>query len=302
MAAGRMHVDEADIDAALVRRLVDAQFPGWADLPLEPVRSAGTDNAIFRLGGELAVRLPRTAAASGQVAKEQAWLRQLAPLLPLPIPVQVAMGMPGEAYPWRWSVCRWLPGENAVAAPVRDLDHAASVLADFIAALQAVDAAGGPAPGRHNSGRGVPLAERDSMVRSAIAKLEGLVDVAAVTQEWEAALAARAWTRPGVWLHGDIHPGNLLTVDGRISAVIDFGCLGVGDPACEMIAAWMVLSGPSRRIFRRALALDDATWARRRGWALSMAVVALPYYLHTNPVLVGLARRAIAELLAESGA
>jgi aminoglycoside phosphotransferase (APT) family kinase protein len=296
-----MHAGEADIDAALVRRLVDAQFPQWAGLPLEAVKSAGTDNAIYRLGGELAVRLPRIARAAGQVEKEQAWLPRLAPRLPLPVPVPVAMGVPGEGYSWRWSVCRWLPGENAVAAPVRDLDRAATELAGFIAALQAVDATGGPAPGQHNSGRGVPLAERDRMVRAALARLHGIVDVAAVTREWEAALAAPVWARPGVWLHGDIHPGNLLTVDGRISAVIDFGCLGVGDPACEMIAAWMVLTSASRRIFRTALAVDDATWARGRGWALSMAVVALPYYLDTNPTLVGLARRAIAELVADPG-
>jgi aminoglycoside phosphotransferase (APT) family kinase protein len=296
-----MHADEADIDAALVRRLVGAQFPQWAGLPLEAVKSAGTDNAIYRLGGELAVRLPRFARAAGQVEKEQAWLPRLAPRLPLPVPVPVAMGAPGEGYSWRWSVCRWLPGENAIAAPVRDLDRAASELAGFIAALQTVDATGGPAPGQHNSGRGVPLAERDRMVRAALARLHGIVDVAAVTREWEAALAAPVWERPGVWLHGDIHPGNLLTVDGRINAVIDFGCLGVGDPACEMIAAWMVLTSASRRIFRTALAVDDVTWARGRGWALSMAVVALPYYLDTNPTLVGLARRAIAELVADPG-
>jgi len=299
MSAGKMHVDEVDVDVALVGQLLAAQFPQWAGLPIVPFHSAGTDNAIYRLGSEMAVRLPRIEAATGQVDKEHRWLPRLAPHLPLAIPVPLAKGTPGEGYPWQWSVYRWLEGENATTERIADPGQAARNLAQFIAALQRIDPVGGPLPGAHNSFRGVPLSTRDAHTRAVIASLDGMLDTSAVTAAWDAALQALEWHGPPVWIHGDLSPLNLLVQRGRLSAVIDFGCLGVGDPACDLIVAWNLLSAETRDVFRATLQVDAATWARGRGWALSVGLIALPYYQHTNPVLAGIARRAIDEALAD---
>ena len=226
-----MHADEVEVDAALVRRLLAGQFPQWASLPLEVVRSAGTDNAIYRLGDTMAVRLPRIHWATGQVDKEQRWLPRLAPHLPLAIPVPLGRGQPAEGYPWAWSVCRWLPGESATPEHLADARQAAADLAHFILALQRIDATGEPPPGAPDSSRGVPLATRDAATRATIAQCVGLLDTDAVTAAWDAALQAPIWDGPPVWIHGDLHSGNLLAERGRLSATIDFGCLGLGDPA-----------------------------------------------------------------------
>ncbi len=295
----KMHAAEVDTDVSLVGRLLAEQFPQWADLPIESVHSAGTDDAIYRLGDDMAVRLPRIHWATGQVDKEHLWLPRLAPLLPLAIPVPLAKGMPAEGYPWHWSVWRWLAGENATIERIADLRQAAVALAQFLAALQRIDPTGGPPPGAHNFGRGMPLAMRDADTRAAIATLDSMLDTDEVTAAWNAALEAPASHGPLVWIHGDLGAGNLLVERGQLSAVIDFGGLGVGDPACDTMVAWTLLSGESRDVFRAALSIDDAIWARGRGWALSVALIALPYYLDTNPVIVGMARRAIEEVLAD---
>ena len=299
MCAGKMHADEADIDESLVGRLLAAQFPQWAGLSISPVHSAGTDNALYRLGEDMAVRMPRILGAAGQVEKEHRWLPRLAPLLPLAIPVPIAKGMPAEGYPWQWSVCRWLEGETATIERIADPRQAAAELAQFVGALQQIDPVGAPPPGEHNSFRGEPLATRDDETRDAIASLHGMLDADAVTAAWEAALRAPAWLGPAVWLHGDLHAANLLSQHGRLSAVIDFGCLGVGDPACDLMVAWSYLSAEDRDVFRAELPVDDATWARGRGWALSFGLIALPYYRSTNPVLFGIARHAIDQALAD---
>jgi len=240
-------------------------------------------------------------APPGKWTRNQ-WLPRLAPFLPLAIPVPLAKGKPGEGYPWHWSVYRWLEGENATIEHIADPRQSAIDLAQFITALQQIVAAGGPPPGPHNSSRGEPLAMRDTRTRDAIATLQGTLDADAVTTVWDAAIEVPAWHGPPVWLHGDLQSGNLLAVQGRLSAVIDFGCLGVGDPACDVMAAWICLSAETRDIFRAALPIDDATWARGRGWALSVGLIALPYYQNTNPVLAGIARRAIHEALADYSA
>lgn len=299
IAADKMHADEVDTDASLVARLLAAQFPEWAELSIRPVGSVGTDNAIYRLGDGMAVRLPRIHWATGQVEKEQRWLPQLAPFLPLAIPVPLAKGTPGEGYPWHWSVYRWLEGENATIKRIADAGQTAVALAQFINALQHIDPIGGPASGAHNSFRGVPLAMRDAPTRTAIASLGSMIDGEAATAAWEAALQVPAWPRPPVWIHGDLQSGNLLSVLGRLSAVIDFGCLGVGDPAADLIVAWNFFAAETRNDFREMLQVDDATWARGRGWALSIGLIALPYYQRTNPVLAGIARYTIDEVLAE---
>jgi aminoglycoside phosphotransferase (APT) family kinase protein len=290
-----VHADEAAIDAPLVRRLLATQLPHWADLTIERVPSAGTDNAIYRLGDDMAVRLPRTKWADGQVEREQRWLPRLAPHLPLAIPTQLAVGVQGEGYPWKWAVYRWLEGDNATHERIPDLGQAATDLARFIAALQRIDPTGGPREGRS---RGVPLADRDGPTRDAIAALHGVLDTDAVTSHWEEALRAPVWPGPVVWLHGDLNEGNLLARDGRLSAVVDFGTMAVGDPACDLMVAWTLLSADTREVFRAALPFDDATWMRGRGWALSWALIVLPYYKDTNPALCRIAEYTIGELLA----
>ena len=294
-----MHVDEVATDAALVARLLAAQFPQWAHLPIEPVHSAGTDNALYRLGDDMAVRLPRIQSAVRQVDKEHQWLPRLAPRLPLDIPLPLAKGAPGEGYPWHWSVYHWLEGETATIERIADPRRSAIELARFIAALRRIAPTGGPPPGPHNFFRGEPLALRDASTRAAIDSLHETLDTDAVTAAWVAALQAPVWHDPPVWIHGDLQSGNLLAVRGRLSAVIDFGGLGVGDPACDLMVAWNLLSADTRAVFRAALQVDDATWSRGRGWALTVGLVALPYYQSTNPVLAGISRYAIDEVLAD---
>lgn len=299
MSSGTMHADEMEIDAPLVRRLVASQFPQWTSLPIRRVPSAGTDNALYRLGDDLVVRLPRVAWAAGQVDKEHQWLPRLAPLLPLAIPVPLAKGTPSEGYPWPWTVCRWLDGEDATTGRIADAGQLARDLAHFLAALWRIDPTGGPVPGEHNFFRGVPLAMRDIHTRDAIASLRGALDTELATAAWDEALQAPVWDAPPVWIHGDVLPMNLLVKGGRLSAVIDFGGLGVGDPACDVMVAWCFFSAQTRDVFRAVLAVDDATWTRGRGWALSFGLIALPYYQDTNPTLAGIARHAIAEALGD---
>jgi aminoglycoside phosphotransferase (APT) family kinase protein len=290
----RMHAAEADIDTELVRRLVAAQFPEWADLPVEPVASAGTDNAMFRLGADLAVRLPRIPGAAENVATEQKWVPRLAPHLPVAVPAPVVRGVPGEDYPYSWTVCAWLPGVNPDVADLAAPDELAADLAAFVTALRRVDPAGGPA-----SSRTIPLAMRDAPTRAAIAASGGLTDTAAVTAVWEDALRIPAWEGPPAWAHTDLSPGNVLVRDGRLTAVIDWGGVGVGDPSVDLVVAWNLLPVPARATFREALAVDEATWLRGRGWALSIAIIQLPYYQHTNPVLAANSRHVIDAVLAE---
>lgn len=296
---GKMHSDEVETDPSLVSRLLADQFPRWADLPIEPVESSGTDNAIYRLGEDMAVRLPRIPGATATIDKELRWLPELAPLLPVAIPLPLAKGSPGQGYPWHWSVHRWLDGESVNVERMADPVGLAQDLGGFVAALRRIDTAAGPIPEREGS-RGLPLARRDAATRDAIVALDGVVDPRAVTAAWEAALRAPTWQRPGVWIHGDLLSGNVLVHgSGRLSAVIDFGCMTVGDPACDLMAGWTLFSAEGREAFRSAIAVDDATWARGRGWALSFALIALPYYMHTNPVFVRDARHVIREVLAD---
>jgi aminoglycoside phosphotransferase (APT) family kinase protein len=294
MSSKKMHADEMDIDVRLVQRLITAQFPQWADLPIQPVLSAGTDNALYRLGEEMVVRLPRIEWAVKDVDKEHQWLPRLAPLLPVAISVPLGKGIPAEGYPWQWSVYRWLEGENPAVDRLNDPGLLAMALAQFVVALHRIDPTDGPP-----AGRGVPLAMRDEPTRAAIGALHGIVDIDAVTAAWNVALQVPSWPGSPVWVHGDLSPGNILMVQGRLSAVIDFGALGVGDPACDLIVAWNLLPADSRNVFRAALQVDDAMWARGRGWALSIALIQLPYYRETNPVLAANARHVIHEILAD---
>jgi aminoglycoside phosphotransferase (APT) family kinase protein len=277
-----MHLDEVDIDERLVLRLLAEQFPQWAGLPLVRAEPAGTVSAIFRLGEDLAVRLARRHGPTQPADKESEWLPRLGPVVPLEIPVPVARGHPTDGYPWFWDVVTWVRGESV---PVEAIDpiEAAHDLAGFVAALQRVDPAGAPA------GRGIPLRERDEEIRYWLARFRG--DPAA-GRAWDRALTMPPWDGPPVWHHGDLDARNWVVRDGRISGVIDWGSMGVGDPACDVMVAWKLHSAEARDAFREALPTDDATWERARGWALSQAVAILAYYTpENNPVLYDEAER-----------
>ncbi|RUW51832.1 aminoglycoside phosphotransferase family protein [Mesorhizobium sp. M1A.F.Ca.ET.072.01.1.1] len=292
-----MHSPKIDIDTALVRRLVDAQFPEWRHLPVKPVAFGGWDNRTFHLGDTMAVRLPSAAPYALQVEKEHRWLPKLAPLLPLPIPEPLAMGQPAAGYPWHWSVYRWIEGETAKTGHIADLRAFAVSLAEFLVALKRIDPTAGPAPGQHNFYRGGPLAVYDGEARQAIAALEGRIDTQAATAVWKAALAA-GWHGSPVWFHGDVASGNLLVEGGRLSAVIDFGTSGVGDPSCDLAIAWTLFEGESREAFRARISVDDATWARGRGWTLWKALITVAGH-DANRAEVGRQRRVIDEVLAD---
>lgn len=287
---------QAGIDAALVRRLLHARFPHWADLPLTPSGSAGTSNVMYRLGSDMVVRLPRTAGAASDVDKEHEWLPRLAPRLPASVPAPLGKGAPADGYPWPWSVYGWLEGENPSAGRLAESGALARDLAAFVAALQRVDPAGAPPAYRSE-----PLAARDHATRSAIDALRAEVDAAAADEVWETALAAPGPQGPPVWVHADLQPGNLLVAGGRLSAVIDFGCAGLGDPAVDTIAAWYVLPAAARDTFRAALGTDDATWARGRGWTLSVALMELRHHRDTHERMASIARHVLGELLADGG-
>lgn len=281
-------VEKAAITPELVSRLVAAQFPRWADLPVTAVELDGWDNTTFRLGEDLVVRLPSADWYVAQVDKEHQWLPILAPQLPLPIPRPLAKGIPGSGFPRPWSVYRWLAGQHATMDRVGDLNRFATDLADFLAALYKIDPAGGPEPGKHNFFRGGPLTTYDTETREAISALKAEIDTGAATEVWDAALAA-TWHGPSVWIHGDVTAANLLVVDGRLSAVVDFGCSGVGDPACDLTMAWTFFFCDSRKVFREGLLLDEGTWARGRGWALWKALITLVQALKVDEAQADLA-------------
>lgn len=268
MSMTKMHENEFHIDEALVHKLIAHQFPQWANLPLTSVPSAGTDNALYRLGNNKLVRLPRIDWAVENVDKEFEWLPKIAPFLPVSIPTPLQKGNPTKDYPWPWSVYSWLEGNNPIVDHIPDPTSLTHDLVTFIQALHKINLPNGPI-----SNRGVPLEKQDIEAHKALKQLEGMIDVPTVTVVWETALQAPKWSNPPVWVHGDLSPGNLLLQDGKLSAVIDFGILGIGDPACDLIIAWNLLPTNMRNTFRSALGVDDATWERGRGWAGNEAVV-----------------------------
>jgi aminoglycoside phosphotransferase (APT) family kinase protein len=267
-------VNKDEITADVAARLVAAQFPQWAGLPVTPVTLNGFDNTTFRLGDELSLRLPSADGSIAQVAKEHRWLPALARHLPLPIPEPVAMGRPGDGFPRPWSVYRWIAGEPASTGQVADLAGFAATLAGFLAALQAIDASDGPPAGAHNFFRGSPLATWDEQTRQLIRLTADDIDARAATRVWDTALAS-TWERAPVWVHGDVTASNMLVADGALHAVIDFGGVAVGDPAYDLVMEWEFFTGDSAAEFRRGLHLDEATWDRGRGWALWKALVSL---------------------------
>jgi aminoglycoside phosphotransferase (APT) family kinase protein len=293
-----MHPGQVDLSADTVAGLVAAQFPAWRGLAVRPVRSTGTVNALFGLGDDLVLRFPlrpsRDPAARAELAAEQDHARWFGGRLPVAVPEPVALGRPGPGYAGPWSVYRWIPGETADGDTVGDWERFARDLAAVVVALRQRPTAGRRWDGTN---RGGPLADADAEVRAALVESAPLVDTAALARVWEQCLAAPPADDGQVWLHGDLMPGNLLVRDGRLVAVIDFGLVGIGDPAVDLMPAWNLLPAPTRASFRTGVGADDATWERGRGWALVQAIMALPYYVDTNPALAATARHTLDALL-----
>jgi aminoglycoside phosphotransferase (APT) family kinase protein len=298
--SGSGHAEEQlrEIDYVLAGELVSSQFPQWAHLPISPIAAGGWDNRSFRLGQDMVMRLPSAAAYASQVEKEHHWLPRLAPLLPLEIPTPVAIGSPGCGYPWRWSIYRWIEGEAATPEIASASGSFAIGVAEFLIALHRIDPAGGPLPGTHNFFRGGPLSTYDAETREAIAIVKQGINAAAATEAWEAALAT-TWAHPAVWVHGDLAAGNLLIHRGELSAVIDFGGLGIGDPACDLAIAWTLLPSDARRSFRNVLPFDAGTWTRARAWALWKALIVSAGLSTTNAIEFANPWHIIAEVLDE---
>jgi aminoglycoside phosphotransferase (APT) family kinase protein len=264
------------IDATLVRRLIEAQFPHWRGLGVRAVEVDGWDNRTFRLGEELSVRLPSGPAYELQVRKEWRHLPTIAAAVRLPVPEVIALGQPGDGYPFEWTVRRWIEGVPVRDDPAVDRADLALSLAGFLRELWAVNTVDGPAAGAHSAGRGGPLAQWDREVAAALVRHGTQVDVDRATEVWEAARSS-PHPGPGVWFHGDVAPGNLLSTAGRLSAVIDFGCAGIGDPACDLAIAWTFFGSAERALFREAVDVGDAMWRRGAGWALWKALITVQH-------------------------
>lgn len=284
------------IDLSLVRQLIDTQFPQWANLPIKPVEFSGWDNRTFHLDSEMTIRLPSQEDYALQVKKEQRWLPRLAPHLSLPIPIPVAMGMPSNEYPLHWSVYRWLAGETASVEKIEDMNLFATDLANFLVELQRIDSTGGPIAGDHSFYRGGSLMTYDTETQQAIEILSKTTDTSTISAIWSEALS-NTWQNPPVWVHGDIAVGNLLVSKGRLCAVIDFGQLAIGDPACDLVIAWTFFKDESRKTFRKVLKLDDATWAHARGWALWKALIVCVKLSGTNPLEIDRSWKVIEEVI-----
>lgn len=284
------------VDPRIARDLVRRQFPSWADLPVTEVPRQGCHNRTFRLGERWTLRFPRDASDVELLEVELRCLPRLAPSLPFEVPVPVATGRPGPGFPRVWSVANWIEGDDAHAARVADGRAVAVDLARFLGALRAVEAGNGPRPGSRNGWRGGPLHTYDHETRAALAALSGRVDTHRASQIWDAALAS-TWSRPPVWVHGDIAATNLVVAQGRLRGVLDFGSLSVGDPACDLTIAWTLFDGESRTAFVKEVGLDGETWARARGWALWKALIVVAGHVRTDRRIVATSERTLLRVL-----
>ncbi|GAA4185328.1 aminoglycoside phosphotransferase family protein [Gryllotalpicola kribbensis] len=295
-----MHAHQLDVSAADVHRLVSAQFPQWAGAPIVRVPSYGTTNAMFRLGDDKVVRLPFIPGDGVGVPVETAILERVGGRLPVPVPRVLATGRPDDGYPFTWSVLQWLPGEMPVPEALLD---SAALIDDLVGFLQRLREL--PTAGVRRAQRSGPLAPLADPVRETMEELGVEFDLERLRALWDDALAAPEWRGAPVWVHSDLLPSNLLVDErGRLAGVLDWAAAGVGDPSCELLAAWNVFTGADRARFRarleERLGLDDAMWRRGRGWAISQAVLALPYYRETNAGMTEMATRALRALEQES--
>lgn len=293
-----MSEDKLPLSISTVRQLVSTQFPEWKELPIRPVASSGWDNNTFHLGDSMLIRMPSASTYASQVEKEQKWLPKLAPLLPLPIPVPVAIGQPGNGYPWNWSIYKWLEGDTVAMGALADLCEMAASLGQFLLSLHNIDTKDGPLAGLHSFYRGGSLLHYDSETKQAINALRTKIDAKVATEIWEKALLTE-WKNPLVWVHGDISAGNLLVKNGRLSGVIDFGQLAVGDPSSDLTIAWTLFHSESREVFRKSLSLDPETWARGRAWTLWKSLVVAAGFTNPNNSESARCWRIIDEVIAD---
>ena len=288
----KLHEDEVDISIELVRKLVADQFSMYIDRPIEPLPSEGTDNRMLRLGDDLIVRLPRMSRAVSSLQKEIDWLPKLSAKICLPVPTPAHVGQPSCEYPFPWCIVPFLKGTSPSHECLLDFPRAAVVLSDFIAGMQQLGATDAP-----KSVRGDHVGVLDRAVRTNLPLLKPDYDIDELLTVWEGICDAPEYDGEAVWIHGDLHPGNLLVDDEKIVAIVDFGLSGVGDPACDLMCAWTVLDQPSRAIFQEHLSAELATWERAKGWAFSMGVLGYPYYRQTDPNFAAIAKRALDEVL-----
>jgi aminoglycoside phosphotransferase (APT) family kinase protein len=269
------------ITVDLAEKLIAQQFPHWSSLIITPVEKSGWDNRTFHLGTKLLIRMPSSAEYALQVTKEQKWLPKLAPYLSVPIPKPLAQGNPTKDYPWGWSVYEWIDGESASISRIDHLEIFAADLAQILMQLQKIDPSYGPLPGAHNFYRGAHLSVYDNETKIAINQLRDFIDVGLISAIWEKAISS-SWHKPPVWIHGDFSASNILIKHGRLAAIIDFGCMGIGDPACDLVISWTFLTKESRNVFKELLDLDEDTWARARGWALWKSLITLVRFKDYN--------------------
>lgn len=290
-----------EINDQLVGRLIGAQFPQWSDLPVAAVEQGGWDNRMFRLGREMVIRLPSAACYEAQIDKEQRWLPKLAPCLPVAVPTPVGLGRPGCGYEWHWSVYRWIDGARLHPDGITNRGKLAVELALFLKALQLVDIKNAPQAGLHNFHRGGSLRVYDAETREAVELLAGELDSKRALELWAEAMNT-SWASDPVWVHGDFAEGNLLERDGSLCAVIDFGCMAIGDPACDLVIAWTFLERSASLRFRNAMGLDAATWRRAQAWALWKALITLVQARDVHPAEALRQRSILSTILEDGGA
>ena len=289
----KMHKNELAIDETVVHTLLKDQFPNLASLPIKAIISSGTENTLFRLGTEYIIRLPRIEWAVEGVNKEYEWVTKISRFLKTPVSEPFFKGIPNKFYPWPWTINRWNDGNNPDFEKGNEYESLSKDLACFSNELHGIKLSNGP-----SSRRGIPLKKQDVYVKKAIGELEGEIDSKSVTNLWNQLSNVSSWSKDPIWVHGDFLPGNILVKNNRLSAVIDFSHIGIGDPACDLVIAWSLFESSSRKIFMDNLRnIDDDTWERGRGWALSIALTMLPYYKNSNPILVALAKRMLENVM-----
>lgn len=290
-----MHVDEVDINPELIKALLLEQFPEFTNHPLQKMHPEGTDNVLYRLGNDKLIRLPRTKSSSLNIEKELTWLPRLGPKLPISIPKILCKGLSNKNYPFPWLICEWLDGINPDQEDMVGKLKVAADLATFVNAMQQIPAKSGP-----NCRRGQPLNTCDKQVLQSIPLLNKLYDTSLLKKLWESAINVPHWKKEPVWIHGDLHAGNLIVKDRILVGIVDWGLAGVGDPACDMMVAWTLLNQQSRKIFHSIIQPDDDSWARGRGWALFLGIVGYPYYRNKNPIFARIAKRALDQVIADN--
>ena len=287
------------MNISIAENLIKQQFSPIENLSVKPAQATGSDNFIFRVGNDLLIRLPRHASSESQLKKEIKWLPLLSEVLPVSIPQIYFKGSPAPEFPFQWGIFKWIDGSIYDPLLFENTDHIVNTMVHFIHALWKADPSNGPEYGEHNNFRGQPLAERDKQTTEAIKTLPHFYKQETLTSLWNTACTMNVWNKPYIWVHGDLHWGNILTKNDNLSGIIDFGSLGLGDPAVDVMCAWILFSPEKRRLFKQKINVDTPTWTRGMGWALSFAAIALPYYLPKKHILADIASFTLDNIMAD---